>query len=375
MDAKAAIENRWRPSFFHCDHCVDVFLSARFRRHRTRSSVPIMKPAIGISVLALPLALLLSGASGALARSKPDAQNYPVRPVRIVVPTPAGGPTDFTARVIAQRMTDAWGQQVIIDNRGGAGGIIGHDLAAKAIPDGYTLIFSTAAGLIINPLLHKVPYDSFRDLAPISLGSINPQLLFSNPEVPATNMKELIALAKARPKQLNCGSAGNGTPNHLGCELLKSMAGIDVVHVPYKGSPAAVTDVISGQIQFMLNSIPTVLPLAKAGKIRALGVSSAKRSPAVPEIPAIAETVPGFEYVQWFAMLAPAGTPAAVVNKISTEMAKMIADPPFAQRLVNLGAEPQSSTPAELSAYMRKDSERWARVIKALKAAGTRFEL
>jgi tripartite-type tricarboxylate transporter receptor subunit TctC len=188
-------------------------------------------------------------------------------------------------------------------------------------------------------------------------------------------VKELIALAKARPNELNCASAGNGTPNHLGCELLKSMAGIDIVHVPYKGSPAAVTDVVSGRIQLMLNSIPTVLPLAKAGKIRPLGMSSARRSPAMPEVPAIAETVPGYEYVQWFAMLAPAGTPPAIVNRINAEIVKMMADPPFAQRLVNLGAEPQSSTPADLAAYMRKDSQRWAGVIKALKAAGTRFDL
>ncbi|MGZ5092167.1 MAG: tripartite tricarboxylate transporter substrate binding protein [Burkholderiales bacterium] len=311
----------------------------------------------------------------AWAQSKPDAQNYPVRPIRIIVPNPAAGPTDFTARAIAQRMTEAWGQQIIIDNRAGAGGIIAHEIAAKATPDGYTLIFSTAAGLIINPLLNKTSYDSFRDFAPISLGTVNPQMLFCNPGLPVANVKELIALAKAKPKQLNCASAGNGTPNHLGCELLKSMTGIDVVHVPYKGSPPAITDVISGQIQFMLNSIPTVLPLAKAGKIRALGVSGGKRSLAVPELPAIAETVPGFEYVQWFAMLAPARTPAAIVNKINAEMVKMIADPPFAQRLMNLGAEPQSSTPAELSAYMRTDSERWAGVITRLKAAGTKFEL
>jgi tripartite-type tricarboxylate transporter receptor subunit TctC len=317
------------------------------------------------------LVLLVSGAS---AQSRPDPQNYPVRPIRIIVPTPAAGPTDFTARAIAQRMTEAWGQQIIIDNRGGAGGIIGHEIAAKATPDGYTLIFSTAAGLIINPLLNKLSYDSFRDLTPISLGSINPQLLFTHPELPVSNVKELVALAKARPSQLNCASAGNGTPNHLGCELLKSLAGIDVVHVPYKGSPGAVTDVVSGRIQFMLNSIPTVLPLVTSGKIRALGVSSARRSRAVPDVPPIAESVPGYDYVQWFAMLAPAGTPPAVVNKINAEMVRTMADPAFAQRLVNLGAEPQSSTPAELSAYMRKDSERWARVIKGLKAAGTRFE-
>jgi tripartite-type tricarboxylate transporter receptor subunit TctC len=317
--------------------------------------------------------LLLLAFVATLPTVQAQTGKWPERPIRIIVPTAAGGPTDFTARAIGQRMTEAWGQQVIIDNRGGAGGIIAHELASKATPDGYTLIFSTPAGLIINPLLNKLSYDPFRDFAPISLGSVNPQMLFTHPSVPATNVKELIALAKAAPKQLNCASAGNGTPNHLGCELLKSMAEIDVVHVPYKGSPAAVTDVVTGQIQFMLNSIPTVLPLVVAGKIRALAVSTPKRTPALPD-PAIAETVPGYEYVQWFAMLAPARTPPAIVSKINAEMVRMIADPTFAQRLVKLGAEPQSSTPAELSEYMRRDSERWARVIKALEAAGTRFE-
>jgi len=318
------------------------------------------------------LALL---ASAAFAQDKARASAYPARPIRIIVPSQGGGPVDITARAIAQRMTEDWSQQIIIDNRAGAGGIIAHELAARASPDGYTLIFSTAAGLIINPLLNKLSYDPFRDLAPISLGTVNPQILFSHPQVAATNMKELIALAKARPGELNCASAGNGTPNHLGCELLKSMTGINVVHVPYKGSPPALNDVVSGRIQFMLNSIPTVLPLMKSGRVRALGISSTRRSPSAPDVPPIAETVPGYEYLQWFAMMAPAGTPPAVVSRIHGEMAKMIADPPFAQRLVNLGAEPQSSTPAELAAYMRKDSERWAKVIKELKAAGTRFDL
>lgn len=306
----------------------------------------------------------------AWSQSAAGAQTYPTRPIRIIVPTAAGGPTDITARAIGQRLTETWGQQTVIDPRPGAGGILAHELAVKATADGYTLIFSTPAGLIINPLMTKVSYDPFRELTPISLGTINPQLLFVHPGVPATNVQELITLARAKPKQLNCSSAGNGTPNHLGCELLKSMAGIDVVHVPYKGSPAAIADVVAGQIQFMLNSLPTVLPLVKAGKVRALGVSSAKRSLAAPDIPPIADTIPGYEYVQWFAMLAPAGTPAAIVNKISAEMGKMMADPPFAQRLLNLGGEPQSSTPAELLAHMRKDSDRWARVIKGIKASG-----
>lgn len=290
---------------------------------------------------------------------------YPVRPIRVIVPSPAGSANDFTARAIAQRLTEAWGQQIVIDNRAGAGGVVAHELAANSTPDGYTLIFSTSAGLIINPLLYKVPYDPFRDLAPISLGSINPQMLFANPSLPATSVQQLIALAKAKPGQLNCASAGTGTPNHLGCEMLKSMAGIDFVHVPYKGATPGITDVIAGQAHFMFNSIPAVLPLAKAGKVRALGVGGTKRSVAAPDVPTIGETVPGFECVNWYAMLAPAKVPPAIVAKLNAEIVKMIADPPFAQRLIELGSEPQSSSPAELRAYMRKESERWARVIKA----------
>ena len=299
------------------------------------------------------------------------AQAYPARPIRIIVPGSAGSANDFTARAIAQRLTEAWGQQIVIDNRSGAGGIIAHELAAKATPDGYTLIFSTSAGLVINPLLYKVPYDSFRDLAPISLGSINPQMLFAHPAVAASSVPELIALARAKPGQLNCASAGTGTPNHLGCEMLKSMAQIEFVHVPYKGATPAITDVVGGQMHFMFNSIPAVLPLARAGKVKALGVAGPKRSPAAPDVPTVAETVPGFECVNWYAMLAPAGTPAAIIARLNAEMVKMIADPPFAQRLLDLGSEPQSSSPAELRDYMRKESERWSRVIKT---AGLKVE-
>lgn len=290
---------------------------------------------------------------------------YPIRPVRIIVPGTAGSSNDFTVRAMAQRFTDAWGQQMVIDNRAGAGGVIAHEIAAKANPDGYTLIFSTSAGLILNPLLFKTPYDPFKDLAPVSMGSINPQMLFAHPAVPAKNVPELIALAKAKPGQLNCASAGTGTPNHMGCELLKSMGGINFVHVPYKGSGPGVTDVVGGQAHFMFNSIPAVLQLVRTGKLRGLGVGSLKRSPVTPDIPAIAETLPGFEYFNWYAMLAPAGTPAPVINKINAEMVKMIADPPFAQRLVDLGSEPLSSTPAGLATHMRAEWERWSKVIKS----------
>ncbi len=306
--------------------------------------------------------------NGAQAQPKTD---YPNRPIRIVVPGSAGSANDFTARAIAQRFTEAWGQQMVIDNRSGAGGVIAHEIAAKANADGYTLIFSTSAGLVINPLLFKTPYDSFRDLAPISLGSINPQMLFAHPSVAANTVPDLIALAKQKPGQLNCASAGTGTPNHLGCELLKSMAGLNFVHVPYKGATPGFTDVVAGQMHFMFNSIPAVLPMVKTGKLKALGVGGPKRSPAAPTVPAIAETLPGFECVNWYAMLAPTGTPAMVINKINGEMVKMIADPPFAQRLLDLGSEPQSSTPAGLTAHMRRESDRWALVIKS---AGIKIE-
>ncbi len=321
--------------------------------------------------LAAGIAALTLSSGAAQAQPKSANPDYPNRPVRIVVPGSAGSANDFTARAIAQRFTDAWGQQMVLDNRSGAGGVIAHEIAARANPDGYTLIFSTSAGLVINPLLFKTPYDSFRDLTPISLGSINPQMLFSNPGVPAKSVPELIALAKAKPGQLNCASAGTGTPNHLGCELLKSLGNISFVHVPYKGSGAGITDVVGGQAQFMFNSIPAVLPLTRAGKLRALGVGGPKRSPVAPDVPAIAETLPGFECVNWYAMLAPTGTPASIVSKINAEMVKMIADPPFAQRLLDLGSEPLSSTPAGLTEHMRKESDRWAKVIKA---AGIKIE-
>jgi tripartite-type tricarboxylate transporter receptor subunit TctC len=309
------------------------------------------------------LLLMLVGAACAGTCAAAD-QNYPVRPIRIIVPSTPGAAVDFTARLIGQRLTDTWGQQIVIDNRSGAGGIIAHELAAKAIPDGYTLIFSTSAGLVINPLLSKTPYDSFRDFDPISFGSINPQMLFAHPSLPAANVQELIALARAKPGQLNCASAGSGTPNHLGCELLKASAKIDFVHVPYKGATPGIMDVVAGQAQFMFNSIPAVLPLVRSGKLKALGVGGTKRSVAAPEVPTIAESIAGFECVNWYAMLAPAKTPPAIIGRMHAELVKMIADPPFAQKLIDVGSEPQSSTPAELRAYMRKESDRWSRVIK-----------
>ena len=281
----------------------------------------------------------------------------------MIVANSAGSAVDTTGRMIGQRLTEMWGKQVVIDNRAGAGGIIAHELAAQAIPDGYTLLFSTSAGLVITPLLTKVPYVTLRDFAPISLGVVNPSLLFSNPGLGATNVAELLARAKAKPGQLNCASPGTGTSNHLGCELLKTMGGVNFVHVPYKSTSAAITDVAGGQVDFMFNSMSAVYPLIKAGKLRALGIGSKKRLAVAPEVPTIAETLPGFECQNWYAMLAPRGTPAAIVNKVNAAMVKMFAEPAFAQKLVEQGSEPQTTTPAGLTEYIRQETERWARVI------------
>jgi len=301
------------------------------------------------------------------------AQTYPTRPIRWIVTYPPGGPTDVVARAIGAKLTEAWGQQVVIDNRAGAGGVIGTDLAAKAVPDGYTLLFGTSAGLTINPALSsKLPYDAIKDFAPVSLLVLNPQLLVLNNAVPANTMKELIAYAKARPGQLNYASVGQGSPNHLGMELLKALAHIEIVHVPYKGTGPAITDLLGGQVQLMFNSMPSVLPLIKSGKLKGLAVGSAQRSPAIPDIPTVAEAgVPGFENVTWYGMFAPARTPHDIIVKLNQQVVKILAEPEMAQRLASQGAEPRSSTPEELVKFMRVESARWKKVIQA---AGIKLE-
>ena len=304
-------------------------------------------------------------AGAALAQAKADPQPYPSRPLRMIVPNLAGSATDAVARMVAQRFTDVWGQQVVVDNRAGASGIIGAELTAKAAPDGYTVLMATSAGIIILPLLTKVPYETARDFAPVSLVVISPQMLVSHPSVAATNVEELVALARAKPRQLNCASPGTGTSNHLGCEMIKVLTKVDFLHVPYKGTSAAVTDLVGGQVHIMFNSMPAVWPLAKAGKLRALAHGGTKRSPAAPEVPTVAETLPGFQCITWYALIAPRGVPQPIITKLNGEMVKMLADPSFAKRLVDQGQEPQSTTPAELAAHMRSESERWRGVIKA----------
>lgn len=293
------------------------------------------------------------------------AAGYPSRPIRIIVPNTAGSATDTVTRMVTHRLTESLGQQTVVDNRAGASGIVGHEITAKAVADGYTVMVSTSAGLILNPLLTKVPYDSYKDFSPISLLVMSPQLLFSHPGVPARTVDELVALARAKPGQLNCASPGFGTSNHLGCEMLKTMTNVNFLHVPYKGTSPAVSEVVGGQVQFMFNSMPNVMPLVKTGKLRAIALAATKRSTAAPDIPTVAETLPGFQCVTWYAMIAPRGVPAPIVSKLNAEIHKMLTDPAFAQRIVDMGQDPQPTTPEGLQKHMRDEQNRWSKVIKA----------
>jgi len=302
-----------------------------------------------------------------------SAAAYPGKPVRMIVTFPPGGGADMIARAVGQKLFESWGQQVVVDNRGGAGGIIGTQIAARSAPDGYTLLIGASSGLVINPLLRtNLPYDPVRDFMPVSLLIVNPTLLVVNSTVPANSVKELIALAKAKPGQLNYASVGQGSPIHLAMELFKSMTGTNFVHVPYKGAGPAVTDLLAGQVQLMFNSMPSVLPHVKTGRLRGLAVGSAQRFRAVPDIPTVAEAgVPGFEAMTWFGMFAPAGTPKYIINKLNTQIVRILTDPEMAHYLVIQGSEARSSTPEELAKYMRVESER---AKKAIKSAAIRIE-
>jgi tripartite-type tricarboxylate transporter receptor subunit TctC len=313
----------------------------------------------------LAAAVLVLCCTTAYAQRKSDPQTYPTRPVRMVMPNTPGSAMDMVGRMIAQRFSDTWGQQVVVDNRAGAAGIVGHEIAAKSVADGYTILFSSSAGLVVTPILQKVPYDSYKDFAPLSLIVISPQMLVSTPSLPATTVDELVALARAKPKQLHCASPGTGTSNHLGCETLKMMTGADITHVPYKGTGPAITDVMGGQVQFMFNSLPAVWPLAKAGKLRAIAHGGTARSPAAPSVPTVAESIPGFQCQTWYAMLAVRGTPAPILAKVSGDLQKILNEPSFSKKLSDQGQDPKSSTPAELTAYMREESGRFAKIIKA----------
>jgi len=318
------------------------------------------------SILLLPL---LSTACATYA----FGQAYPVKPIRMVITYTPGGNTDLVGRAVAQKVSASLGQQVVVDNRGGGGGVLGTLITTQAAPDGYTIMLGTSAGMVIHPLLSaRLPYNAARDLVPVSMVVIIPQLLVTNPQLPARNVKELIALAKAKPGYLNAGSSGIGTPNHLGTELLKGLAGVNIVHVPYKGGAPAITDLIGGQIHMAFSSVPAVLPHINAGRLNALGVGSAKRSPALPNIPTIAEAgVPGYEYTTWYGVFAPAGTPAPIISRLNAEIVKALAAPELNERFVSQGADPAPSSADELRRYMAEETARWA---KTIKTAGIRLE-
>jgi tripartite-type tricarboxylate transporter receptor subunit TctC len=292
------------------------------------------------------------------------AQAYPSRPIRIIaLSSPASGP-DIVGRLIGSKITEAWGQQVIVDTRPAATGIIGAEIASKAAPDGHTLLIVTAQAVIVSVMYEKLPYDLLKDFAPISLMASTPFLLVVHPSVAATSIKELIALAKSKPGQLLYGSGGSGSPPHLSAEIFKSMTGIDLVHVPYKGISPALMDTVGGQVQMVISVIPAVLPTVRAGRVRALGVTSAKRTPLAPDLPTIAETVPGYEFIGWYSLVAPARTPPAILSKLNAEVVKALKTSELRERLSNLGADPIGSTQKELAAYLPEQLETMRKAVK-----------
>jgi tripartite-type tricarboxylate transporter receptor subunit TctC len=289
---------------------------------------------------------------------------YPAKSVRLVVPSSPGGGTDILARVLAQKMSESLGQQFVVENRPGAGQVIGIEAVAHSAPDGYTLLMAASA-IVINEVLYaKPPYDTLRDFVPITLGASLPNILVVHPALPVKSVRELIALAKARPGQLNYSSAGSGTSPHLSMELFRLMAGITLTHVPYKGSGPATVDLVAGQVQLSMPNVLTALPQIKAGKLRGLGVTSGKRATGLPDIPAIAETVPGYEAIQWYGLLAPAGTPREVVNKVQAETARILVLPDVKARLAADGADAVGSRPDEFAAYIRSELAKWGKVVK-----------
>ena len=294
------------------------------------------------------------------------AQNYPLRPVRIVVPSSPGGTSDILARILAHKLAEALGQQVVIDNRAGAGGTIGYEHVAKSAPDGHTLLIAPAS-ITINPSIYsKLPYNALRDFAPISLLAAATNVLCVHPSVPATSVKALIALARSKPGALIAGSAGIGTSPHLSLELFKSMAGIEMVIVHYKGSGQGMIAMLSGENALAMPTLPTVSPHLKAGRMRPVGVTAVKRSPLLPEVPTIAEAgVPGYEATNWFSLIAPAGTPRPVIDRVHQEVTRALRAADVSERLVAEGADLIGSTPEELADYMKAETGKWARVIKA----------
>ena len=294
------------------------------------------------------------------------AEAYPDKPIRLIIPQPPGGTSDILARVLALKLAENLRQQIIIDNRAGASGTIGTDLAAKSPPDGYTLVLVYTTHATTPGIYGKLPYDPVADFAPVTLAAAAPLLLVVHPKIPVTSVKELIAYAKTRPGELNFCSAGNGSGSHLAGELFNTMTGVKLTHIPYKGSGLAITELIGGQVQLMFAGIVPIDPHVKSGRVRSIAVSSAKRSVAIPHVPTIAESgLTGFEVVGWYGVLAPARTPHPIVARLHNEFIKILQTQDIRDRLLSEGAEPVGNTPAEFTAFIKTDIGRWAKVIKA----------
>lgn len=318
-----------------------------------------MYPAKRVAVAAG--ALLFLAAAPALS-----AQGYPARPIRFIVPFPPGGGNDIVGRIVAQRLNEALGVAVVVDNRGGAGGTIGTDIVSKAPPDGHTLLINNISLAVNATLFDKLPYDTLRDLAPVSLLGRQPQVLVVHPSVPAASVKELIALARARPGQTAYGSGGMGTGAHLATVVLVQMTKIDVVHVPYKGLGPALTDLMGGRVQFIISTLASALPVVKGGKLRALAITTAQRSALFPELPTMSEAgVHGYEFSIWYGLLVPGRTPAAIVGQLNGASVKILQSAALKEQFAAQGLEAASTSPAEFGAYLKSEVAKWGKVIKA----------
>ncbi|MEO8537485.1 MAG: tripartite tricarboxylate transporter substrate binding protein [Betaproteobacteria bacterium] len=314
---------------------------------------------------ALALCAAVAGLASAVAPAV--AQTFPAHPAKLVVPFPAGGPLDATGRTIAQKLSEAWGQNVVVENKPGAGGNIGADLVAKSPPDGYTVVMGALSTHAVNPSLYaKMPYDAQKDFAPITLVAVTPNVLVVIPSLPVNSVKELIAYAKANPGKLSFGSGSTGSAGHLAGELLKVDAGIDMVHVPYKGAAPAMQALLAGDTQLMFDNLANAMAQVKAGKLKALAVTTARRSPLVPELPTMAEAgVPGFDISTWFGLMAPAGTPPDVIAKWNADVTRILKSPDMRERLLAQGAEAAPDSPAEFATFIAAELARYARVIEA----------
>jgi tripartite-type tricarboxylate transporter receptor subunit TctC len=318
-----------------------------------------------MALLARAAALAFFGLALALPVSTSFADDYPTRPVRMIVPFAAGGPADVYARVIGQQLSEVLKQPFVVEDRPGAGSIVGTDAAAKSAPDGYTLLVMSNTHTANESLFSQKPFELMRDFVPIAPINYSDLVMVVHPSVPANNLKEFIALAKSKPGGLNYASSGPGTPYHLAGELFKAMSGTDILHVPYKGSSGARTDVMGGQVQMMFDAITTMAPNVRAGQVRALGTTGLKRSTVLPDVPTISEAgVAGYETTIWLGIMAPKGTPQAIVDKLNAEITKAVSNPDIKKMWAEQGAEPMVMTPAQFDAYLRKDIEKWANVVK-----------